>query len=65
MTVKELKEFIADCDDNDRLIMCQCQEDNPISDSFEIGTMYKIKVNNDATTIVCLMPMWGGIKDDS
>lgn len=56
MTIKELKDFIKDCDDNDLVTICSCPDDNPISDYYDIGIMYKINVNNDSICQICMMP---------
>ena len=31
MTVRELKDFIKDCNDTDFVTICSCKDDNPIS----------------------------------
>ena len=56
MTIKELKDFIKDCDDNDLVTICSCPDDNPISDYYDIGIMYKINVSNDSICQICMMP---------
>lgn len=56
MTVKELKDFIKDCDDNDHVTICSCPDDNPIADFYEVGIMYKIKTSNSDNMQICLMP---------
>lgn len=56
MTVRELKDFIKDCNDTDFVTICSCKDDNPVSDYYDIGIMYKINVSNDNTAQICLMP---------
>ena len=56
MTVKELKDFIKDCGDDDIVTICSCRDDNPVSDYCDIGIMYKINVNNDSICQICMMP---------
>ena len=56
MTVKELKDFIKDCGDDDIVTICSCPDDNPISDYYDIGIMYKINVSNDSICQICMMP---------
>ena len=56
MTVKELKDFIKDCDDNDLVTICSCPDDNPISDYYDIGIVYKINMSNDSICQICMMP---------
>ena len=56
MTVKELKDFIKDCDDNDLVTICSCPDDNPISDYYDIGIVYKISTNKENRAQICLMP---------
>ena len=57
MTVKELKDFIKDCNDTDYVTLCACREDNPIGDYYDVGVVYKIKTINEDMTQVCLMPL--------
>ena len=33
-----------------------CPDDNPISDYYDIGIMYKINVSNDSICQICMMP---------
>ena len=40
MTVKELKDFIKDCNDNDFITICTCNDDNPIKDYCDVGLAY-------------------------
>ena len=56
MTIKELKDFIKDCDDNDFVTICSCPDDNPISDYYDIGIVYKISTNKENRAQICLMP---------
>lgn len=56
MTVKELKDFIKDCNDTDFVTICSCRDDNPVSDYYDVGIMYKINMSNDNTAQICLMP---------
>lgn len=56
MTVEELKDFIKDCNDNDLITMCSCCDDNPVSDCYDVGVVYKINVNNNNTAQICFMP---------
>ena len=56
MTVKELKDFIKDCDDNDFVTICSCNNDNPVSDYCDIEIVYKISTNQENRSIICLMP---------
>ena len=56
MTVKELKDFIKDCNDTDFVTICSCKDDNPVSDYYDVGIMYKIHISNDNTAQICLMP---------
>jgi hypothetical protein len=56
MTIKELKDFIVDCEDDDFITICANAEDNPVSDYQDVSLVYKILVNNDSRMQVCLMP---------
>ena len=56
MTVKELKDFIEDCNDDDFVTICSCKDDNPIGDYYDVGIVYKIQVSNENTMQICLMP---------
>lgn len=56
MTVKELKDILEDCNDADFVTMCGCRDDNPVSDSYDIDVVLKIKKNCDDITQICLMP---------
>lgn len=56
MTAKELKDFIKDCNDTDFVTICSCRDDNPVSDYYDVGVMYKINMSNDNTAQICLMP---------
>lgn len=56
MTIKELKNFIVDCDDNDIITFCINPNDNPVADYEEVDFIYKIQINNDDVMQVCLMP---------
>lgn len=57
MKVKELKDFIKDCNDDDFVTICISRDDNPISDYCDVDIMYKINASNNNTTQICLMPM--------
>ena len=58
MTVKELKDFIKDCNDNDFITICTCNDDNPIKDYCDVGLAYKITCSDDPNSqTICLMPM--------
>lgn len=57
MTIKELKEFMKDCNDNDFITICSCRDDNPVKDYYDVGLAYKITYSNDTNSkIICLMP---------
>ena len=57
MTIKELKEFIKDCNDDDFVTICTHRDDNPVQDYYDVGLAYKIVYSNDANCkTVCLMP---------
>ena len=56
MTVKELKDFIKDCDDYDFVTICSCPDDNPTSDYYDIEIVYKISTNQENRAQICLMP---------
>lgn len=56
MTVKELKDFIKDCNDTDFVTICICKDDNPVSDYRDVSIIYKINISNDNTAQICLMP---------
>ena len=56
MTVKELKDFIKDCNDTDFVTICSCKDDNPVSDYCDVSIIYKINISNDNTAQICLMP---------
>lgn len=56
MTVKELKDFIKDYDDNDFVTICSCKDDNPVSDYCDIEIVYKISANKENYSTICLMP---------
>lgn len=57
MTVRELKDFINDCNDTDYVTLCTCRDDNPIRDYCDIGMVHKINTINEGTTQICLMPL--------
>ena len=58
MTIKELKEFIKDCNDDDFITVCVCRDDNPVRDFCDVGLAYKITYSNDPNhKNICLMPM--------
>lgn len=56
MTVKELKDFIKDCNDDDFVTICSCRDDNPVSDYCDIEIVYKISTNRENHSTICLMP---------
>jgi hypothetical protein len=56
MTIKELKNFIADCNDDDIITFCLDSRDNPVEDYEDVDLVYKIRINNDDVMQVCLMP---------
>ena len=56
MTIKELKDFIKDCGDDDLVTICSCPDDNPISEYYDIGIVYKISTNKENRDQICLMP---------
>ena len=57
MIVRELKDFIKDCNDTDFVTICSCKDDNPISDFCDVGIAYKIQASNDSDNLqICLMP---------
>lgn len=45
MIVKELKNFIENCNDDDFVTICTCKDDNPVSDYCDIEIVYKISTN--------------------
>lgn len=57
MTIRELKQFIENCNDDDFVTLCTCRDDNPVSDYCDVGIVYKIATNNDNLEQICLMPM--------
>jgi hypothetical protein len=56
MTIKEFKDFIIDCEDDDIITFCASKKDNPVEDYCEVDFVYKIQINNDDVMQVCLMP---------
>jgi hypothetical protein len=57
MTIKELREFIKDCTDNDFVTICTCRDDNPVKDYCDVELAYKIEYSNDPNSCtICLMP---------
>lgn len=56
MTIKELKNFIVDCNDDDIITFCTGAHDNPVEDYYDVDLVYKIQINNDDVMQVCLMP---------
>ena len=56
MTIKELKDFIKNRDDNDLVTICSCPDDDPISNYYDVGIVYKIYNSNDSVCQVCVMP---------
>lgn len=57
MIVKELKNFIEDCNDDDFVTICTCNDDNPVSDYCDIAIVYKISTNKENRAQICLMPI--------
>lgn len=57
MTIKELKEFIKDCNDDDYVTICSHCEDNPVTDYCDVNIVYKISTSNSRDNQICLMPM--------
>ena len=57
MTIKQLKEFIKNCNDDDYVTLCTCRDDNPISDYCDVGGAYKIIAFGDDLHQICLMPL--------
>lgn len=57
MTIKELKNFIENCNDSDYVTICSCRDDNPVKDYCDVEIVYKITVSNDHLNQICLMPM--------
>jgi hypothetical protein len=57
MTIKELKEFIEDCNDDDYVTICSCCDDNPVTDYCDVTIAYKITTSNSRDNQICLMPM--------
>lgn len=57
MTIKELKEFIKDCNDDDYVTICSCCDDNPVTDYCDVNIVYKISTSNSRDNQICLMPM--------
>ena len=56
MTIKELKDFIKDCGDDDIVTICSCPDDDPISNYYDVGVVYKIYNSNDGICQICVMP---------
>ena len=56
MTIKELKNFIKDCNDDDYITICSCREDNPVSEYCDVDVALKINYSNDNVAQICLMP---------
>lgn len=56
MTIKELKDFIQDCSDDDYVTICSCREDNPVSEYYDVDIVLKINYSNDDVAQICLMP---------
>ena len=57
MTIRELKKFIENCNDDDFVTICTCRDDNPVKYYCDVGIIYKITVSNDNLNQICLMPM--------
>ena len=56
MTIKELKEFIKDCNDDDYVTICSCCDDNPVTDYCDVVVVYKIATIGSRDNQICLMP---------
>ena len=56
MTIKELKDFIKNRDDNDLVTICSCPDDDPTLNYYDAGIVYKIYNINDSVCQVCVMP---------
>lgn len=56
MTIKELKNFIKDCNDDDYVTICSCSNDNPASEYCDVDVALKINYSNDNVAQICLMP---------
>ena len=56
MTIKELKDFIKDCNDDDYVTICSCRENNPVSEYYDVNIVLKINYSNDDVAQICLMP---------
>lgn len=55
MTVRELKNFLENCNNDAYITMCGLNDDNPVKDCYGVGMIYMIRdINN--TEQVCLMP---------
>ena len=57
MTIKELKEFIKDCNDDDYVTICSHGDDNPITDYCDVSVAYRITASDNRDNQICLMPM--------
>ena len=57
MTVRELKDFIEDCNDNDSVTFCVSNDDNPVSEYCDVSVIYKISANKEDGAQICLMPL--------
>lgn len=57
MTIRELKKFIENCNDDDCVTICSCSDDNPVQDYYDVGIAYKITRSNDNLNQICLMPI--------
>lgn len=57
MTIRELKKFIENCNDDDFVTICTCSDDNPVKDYCDVSIIYKITVSNDNLNQICLMPI--------
>lgn len=55
MTVRQLKDFIEDCNDNDFVTICDRGDHNPLY-AYDVDVVYKINKNCDDITQICLMP---------
>lgn len=57
MTVRELKKFIENCNDDDYITFCGSRDDNPVKEYWDVGIVYKISSSNDGLNQICLMPL--------
>jgi hypothetical protein len=58
MTIKELKEFIKDCNDNDIVTVCSHPDDNPVTDYCLVKFALKLTSSGNLNiSQICLMPL--------